>query len=127
MSDSDLRQTDPVLWKSLHQFDRAHYDSRNYGSVVLLGDREAAHLLQCCHCNAHFVNVKIPGKERGWCMKCSAPVCPKRECDECLPFEAWLTAVEQGLPPGQRRISVAIRGDVPRGDGQLILPAGVEP
>ncbi len=123
--DDALRERDPVLFKSLHQFDHAHYDARNYGSVVLIGDREACHLIRCVHCSAHFVNLKLPGKERGWCMKCNGPVCPKKECDECYPFMEFLENVERGLPPGQRRISAAIRGDVPQGDGKLVLPSDV--
>lgn len=97
---------DTILYKSLHQYDHCGYDPRHYGSTVLVGDREVAHLLRCCHCSSHFPDVRIPGKERGWCTRCAGPVCPNPACDECVPFFRWLESVERNLPVGQMPISV---------------------
>jgi hypothetical protein len=111
--DEGLLLRDPVLWRSTHQFDGGKYDSRNYGSVILIDGKEVAHLLRCCHCGRHFLNVKMPGRERGWCLNCNAPVCPNHNCDACVPFEQWLENVERGMPPGHRPITAAVRGEVP--------------
>ncbi len=114
-SSDQLRQRDPILWLSLHQFDRATYDDRCYAGTILIDDREVCQLVQCVHCNSQFPNLKIPGKERGWCMNCNGPVCPNRQCDECVPFEAWLDAVEKNLPPSQRPVRAAVSAAFPRG------------
>ena len=104
---------DPILHKSLHQFDRAAYDSKSYGGTILLDGVEVAQTLCCKHCNKHFLNVKIPGKSRGWCMNCNGPVCTDQRCDVCVPFEQWLENVEKNLPPGHRKIMAAVHGEVP--------------
>ena len=106
-------ESDPILHRSIHQYDRATHDARRYSGTILLDGREVCQTLQCVHCQAHFLNVKIPGKVRGWCMNCNGPVCPKQSCDACVPFEQWLTNVEKGLPPGHRSVVAAVRGEVP--------------
>ena len=109
-ADDALRTRDALLWASLHQYDRATYDDRHYSGTILLDGQEVAQTLMCCHCNRHFLNVRIPGKQRGWCMNCNGPVCPNPVCDNCVPFAQWLENVEKGLPPGHRPIVAAIRG-----------------
>lgn len=113
--DEALHSRDPILWRSIHQYDRAHHDARNYSGTILIDGQEVAQTLQCCHCNCHFLNVKLPGKDRGWCMRCNAPVCPKKECDTCRPFEVWLLNVEKGLPAGHRPIVAAVHAAIPQG------------
>jgi hypothetical protein len=76
----------------------------------LLDGQEVAQTLRCCHCGGHFLNVKIPGRERGWCGYCHAAVCPNPACDHCVPFEQWLENIERGLPPGHRPIVGAVHG-----------------
>lgn len=110
MKDEALFQHDPVLHRSIHQYDNAHWDSRSYASVILLDGQEVACMLRCCHCGGHFLNVKVPGQERGWCSYCNAPVCPKKECDHCVPFWKWVEAIEKGIPLDQLPIKAAIRG-----------------
>jgi hypothetical protein len=110
MKDEALYLRDPILWRSIHQYDRATHDARLYSGTILLDGQEVAQTLQCRHCQAHFLNVKIPGQERGWCMRCNGPVCPRKECDVCTPFEAWLESVEKGIPIDQLPIKAAIRG-----------------
>lgn len=110
MKDEALYQRDPILWRSIHQYDRATHDARHYSGTILLDGQEVAQTLQCCHCNCHFLNVKLPGKERGWCMNCNGPVCTNPACDACVPFNQWLDNVEKGLPPGHRPIVAAVRG-----------------
>lgn len=99
---------DPLLHRTLHQYNRATHDARNYSGTILLDGVEVAQTLQCRHCNAHFLNLKIPGKERGWCMNCNGPVCPNAACDACRPFELWLESVEKNLPPGHRPVVAAV-------------------
>lgn len=105
-----LAVTDPLLHHSLTQYNRCHYDARNYGSTILLDGQEVAHLLMCVHCRRHFLNKKIPGQSRGWCMNCNGPVCPNPQCDNCTPFEKWLESVEKRLPLDQLPIKAAVRG-----------------
>jgi hypothetical protein len=102
-------EADPILYRSLHDYDKAHYDDRNYSGTILIDGKEVAQTLQCCHCQKHFINLKIPGKERGWCTRCNGPVCPKKECDVCLPFMRWVENIEKGLPPGHSPVVVAVR------------------
>lgn len=109
-SSDALRRRDPILWRSLHQYDRATHSSHNYSGTILIDGKEVAQTLCCCHCRGHFLNLKIPGKERGWCMNCNGPVCPNPRCDACVPFEQWLLNVERNMPAGHRSISVAVRG-----------------
>ncbi len=105
-----LRAEDPILHRSLTQYDGGHYDARHYGSVILLDGQEVAHLLCCVHCRRHFLNVKIPGQERGWCLNCNGPVCPNQKCDACVPFFRWIESVEKNLPLDQLPIRAAVRG-----------------
>lgn len=113
MAETPERELDPILWRSVHQYDRCRPD-RRYGSTILIDGEEVAQLLCCVHCRAHFLNVRIPGKERGWCMNCNGPVCPNKKCDTCFPFEKWLESVERGLRPDQMPVKAAVSHDPPK-------------
>ncbi len=108
-----LRERDKILFRSLHQYDRATHDPRHYSGTILIDNVEICQTLKCAHCSAHFLNVKIPGRERGWCARCNAPVCPKKACDNCTPFERVLEAMEKHLPLDQLPIRVAVHGLLP--------------
>jgi hypothetical protein len=90
------------------QYDRATFSGSTYSGTILLDGQEVCQTLQCVHCGGHFPNLKLPGKERGWCMNCHGPVCPNPVCDACVPFEQWLENVERGLPPGHKPIKAAV-------------------
>lgn len=46
--------------------------------------------LCCCHCGKHWVRIIGSGNDRGFCLSCSKVTCGRKECDECIPFEARL-------------------------------------
>jgi hypothetical protein len=41
-------EADPILFRSIHQYDRATHDARHYAGTILLDDKEVAQTLQCC-------------------------------------------------------------------------------
>lgn len=105
---------DPILHKSIHQYDDATHSSTDYSGTILLDGVEVAQTRQCCHCNSHFIKTKQirVGPEKCW--YCGGYMCLKKVCNEgCLPFEQWLENVERALPPGHRPIVAAVSGDVP--------------
>lgn len=56
-----------------------------------------ADTLQCRHCGRHWIVKPGSGAKRGWCLKCSGPLCGRRDCmTECLPFEKRLELYENG-------------------------------
>lgn len=124
MKDEQLFLRDPILWRSIHQYDRATYDDRHYSGTILLDGVEVAQTLMCIHCNQHFLNIRIPGKARGWCSNCNAPVCHKPECDTCVPFMQMIENIEKYLPVGHKPIQISVQGEVPQNqskDSQLIV------
>lgn len=45
--------------------------------------------LQCVHCMKHWIVEPGSGRQRGWCLKCSGPLCGAEKCmTRCVPFEA---------------------------------------
>lgn len=58
--------------------------------AIIIGDRQVASTLRCCHCGSHWTPKPGSGIERGFCLKCMNPTCGHRDCDPCIPFEAWL-------------------------------------
>lgn len=79
----------------------------------------------CCHCGKHWLYDPIRSglglkKDRGFCMKCSALTCGKRDCDPCYPYEERIDDMEKpSFMPGftnlySERIS-KIRNVVPNG------------
>lgn len=51
--------------------------------------------LMCCHCQMILVIRPGSGTERGWCYKCSGPLCGKKKCQEkCVPFEKVIEQIE---------------------------------
>lgn len=64
------------------------------GAVVNSG-QHVADTLQCAHCGMHWVTKPGSGKERGWCMRCHAPLCGKAPCfEDCLPYEARIDIMD---------------------------------
>lgn len=63
------------------------------GAIVQNGEH-IADTAQCVHCGAHWVPKKGSGIQRGWCMSCNGVCCGKKECMECVPFEAQLEIAE---------------------------------
>lgn len=110
-----LRVHDPILHRSIAQYERARPDERNHGGTILIDGEEVAQTLCCCHCNKHFLNVRIPGKARGWCMNCEKPVCPDVACDECVPFMQKIENMEQGRPIGFKPTWAHVTVDPPKG------------
>lgn len=53
-----------------------------------------ADTLQCAHCGGHFEVKPGSGKRRGWCLKCSAPLCGQAGCMVCVPMERMLERIE---------------------------------
>ena len=44
--------------------------------------------LQCVHCMQHWMVEPGSGRRRGWCTRCSGPLCGAEECmKNCVPFE----------------------------------------
>lgn len=107
-----LRVADPVLYRSLTQYDRVVPDERHYGGSILIDGEEVAQTIMCCHCNCQFLNVRLPGKARGWCMRCNAPVCPNPACDECVPFMQMIENIEKGRPRGFTPVWESVPVDV---------------
>jgi AhpD family alkylhydroperoxidase len=101
-----------ITWVKVMQNERIE-SSMSVFNLTTESHTFAANGFATHNCGSHFLNVKIPGKERGWCGYCNKPVCTKKECDTCFPFEAWLECVEKGLPPGHRPIKAAVHGEVP--------------
>lgn len=62
-------------------------------SDPLLGNQEWDSL-QCVHCGYHWRLIPGSRKQRGWCSKCSGPVCGPR-CAECMPVEKQLDLAEK--------------------------------
>ena len=50
--------------------------------------------LQCVHCGGHWVVQPGSGKKRGFCLKCTGPLCGKKRCFRCVPFEKSLEILE---------------------------------
>jgi hypothetical protein len=43
--------------------------------------------MQCQHCMKHFAVEPGSGRHRGWCTKCSGPLCGAATCmANCVPF-----------------------------------------
>lgn len=63
--------------------------------------------LQCVHCGGHFPHQPGSGKTRGFCMRCSGPVCGPG-CQECIPWEAQLEIMEGTRKP----TSVSVGGNL---------------
>lgn len=61
--------------------------------------------LQCAHCGQHWIVRPGSGRQRGWCLKCSGPLCGKQGClERCYPMEKRLDDAEAG-----RNLADAIR------------------
>ena len=74
-------------------FKNAQYERKADGAILMDG-QEVASTIQCVHCGKHFVSIKGSGKIRGWCLKCSGPICGP-ECHVCIPMEKQLEAMER--------------------------------
>jgi hypothetical protein len=67
---------------------------KEHGGILVDG-RQVASTLQCVHCNKHWVMRPGSGITRGWCLRCSGPLCGAKHCVEtCVPFEALLDHAE---------------------------------
>lgn len=70
----------------VEKYNDAKWERHPHGIVIVNG-REVATTLQCCHCGLHFVSRKGSGITRGFCMRCEAVTCGKKECVEaCRPW-----------------------------------------
>lgn len=87
----------------MEEYKNAKFEAKPSG-YILFDDQEVAHTLQCAHCNNHFVSIKGSGIKRGWCHKCSKPLCGAEPCMvTCVPFEAKLDAIDGGNGLKSRR------------------------
>lgn len=67
---------------------------RKPGGAILLDGVQVADTLQCVHCGGHWVPRAGSGTVRGWCPRCSGPVCGPT-CAACVPFEQRLDRAER--------------------------------
>ncbi len=67
--------------------------------------------LQCVHCGMHWQVKPGSGNVRGFCGKCSGPICGPK-CLECVPIEQGLENLEAG------RLQKEC-------DGKVSVPAGI--
>lgn len=58
--------------------------------AILIGDKQVASTIQCCHCGMHWTPKPGSGTIRGFCLGCMRATCGAPDCDPCIPFEAWL-------------------------------------
>jgi len=58
---------------------------------LLADGRQIADCLQCRHCQHTWVVKPGSGRRRGWCQRCSGPLCGKPVCmQNCTPIDAQL-------------------------------------
>ncbi len=71
---------------------------RPHGQLTAIhfdGKLEERDLLTCAHCDYTWEVIPGSGRKRGWCTKCSAPLCGKHACmARCTPLEARLAQME---------------------------------
>ena len=72
----------------------AQYEHKPNGYILIDG-QEAGHTIRCVHCSRQFLSVRGSGKQRGYCMRCKGIECGRKECFECIPFEAKLEYYEK--------------------------------
>lgn len=61
---------------------------------------------QCAHCQMHWQHRPGSGIQRGFCLRCNAVTCGKRQCEtRCEPWE-------RGLERMERRLSLAAKLDI---------------
>ena len=68
---------------------------RPKGTSILSGPDGVieADTLQCVHCGCHWQVQPGSGKRRGFCSRCTGPVCGP-QCSECVPMERQLEIME---------------------------------
>ena len=59
--------------------------------AVMVGGKQIASTIRCCHCGGHF--IAVPGQEVHRCMNCDALVCGPG-CFVCVPMEKMLERLE---------------------------------
>lgn len=52
--------------------------------------------LMCGHCGAHWEMRPGSGNVRGYCCKCSSPVCGPKCAGKCVPLEAQIDNLSEG-------------------------------
>ena len=53
-------------------------------------------IMQCRHCGGHWEVVPGSGRQRGWCMNCSGPLCGAAHCMcHCEPFEKQVEQIRR--------------------------------
>lgn len=71
--------------------------------ILLITDPELGDIerqtFTCCHCgivrllpHKVFNQIVKPGQEGGWCFRCNAYICRRRNCSDCTPVKARLYA-----------------------------------
>lgn len=69
-----------------------------YSLLTAPGDNdhvEEGETLSCAHCQYTWTVRPGSGSKRGFCLRCNAPVCGKRDClERCEPWEAKIEAIE---------------------------------
>ena len=61
---------------------------------IMIGGKEVAMTLQCCHCGGHWIPIRFSKRVRGFCRNCMAPHCGKPSCWPCVPAEKKLEKIE---------------------------------
>jgi len=70
----------------------------------------SADTLQCVHCGQHWAMRPGSGNVRGFCTKCSGPVCGPKCGGKCVPQEQQLENIENGLPADHVPLQVGYTG-----------------
>lgn len=75
--------------------------------LIIIDDPELGRAIehdtkQCVHCGMHWRHQPGSGRIRGFCMKCSGPICGPN-CLECIPIERQIEILEGANPS---RVSV---------------------
>ena len=59
------------------------------------GPDKETETLSCVHCQMFWEIEPGSGKERGWCWRCSGPICGKPVCmARCVPWEKAIEITE---------------------------------
>lgn len=68
---------------------------RSEDGGILEGGHQTGSTLMCRHCGCHWEVRPGSGVQRGWCRKCSGPLCGGWAClKSCVPLEARLEHAE---------------------------------
>lgn len=79
-----------------YQSTAAVVDPSHIGGGIIVDGKYVADTVQCVHCGAQWEALLDDTTERGWCLSCNGFTCGHLSCEECLPFQRRLDAIERG-------------------------------